>query len=480
MKHRIVVLGAGYAGAFATGNLARRLSPADTEITVVNAAPDFVERMRLHQLASGQDLTTRPLADVFAGTGVRLRVARVTSIDPERRTVTVTGETGAVAADGEAGVRELTYDTLLYALGSSVSHHGVPGAAEYAYDVAGRASALRLRERLTALGEGGSVLVVGEGLTGIETATELAESRPDLSVALAARGELGAWLSPKARRHLRRAFDRLGVTVHEHTTVAAVEPARAIAADGTSLPADVTVWSAGFAVHPIAAAAGLRVSGTGQIVVDRTMRSVSHPDVYAAGDSAYAIGENGRPLPMSCASAGYTNMQATAAIIARLTGREVPTVGLKYHGNHISLGRRDAIFQAVDGEVRSRSWYLGGRTTARLKAGVLKGAALGIAHPTFGMPKRRRRLVAVPDGGGVRAASTKATGPKTADAHTTDPKTTRVNTTSAKSAGVKSAGVKSAGAKSVGVKSAGAKSVGVKSAGAKSAGVKSAGANVTA
>lgn len=456
MKHRIVVLGAGYAGAFAAGNLARRLSPADTEITVVNAAPDFVERMRLHQLASGQDLTTRPLAEVFAGTGVRLRVARVTGIDPERRTVTVTGE---------AGDRELTYDTLLYALGSSVAHHGVPGAAEYAYDVTGRASALRLRERLTELGEGGSVLVVGEGLTGIETATELAESRPDLSVALAARGELGAWLSPKARRHLRRAFDRLGVTVHEHTAVAAVEPARAIAADGTSLPADVTVWSAGFAVHPIAAAGGLRVAETGQIVVDRTMRSVSHPDVYAAGDSAYAIGENGRPLPMSCASAGYTNMQATAAIIARLTGREVPTVGLKYHGNHISLGRRDAIFQAVDGEVRSRSWYLGGRTTARLKAGVLKGAALGIAHPTFGMPKRRRRLATVPDRSGVWAAGTKATGPKTADARTTDAKTTDAKTTSVKSAGAHSAGAQSAGAQSAGVKSAG---------------VKSAGANVTA
>ncbi|MBQ0914492.1 NAD(P)/FAD-dependent oxidoreductase [Streptomyces sp. RM99] len=386
MKHRIVVLGAGYAGAFAAGNLARRLSPADTEITVVNAAPVFVERMRLHQLATGQDVVFRELSDVFAGTGVRLRVARVTGLDPERRSVCVTGE------DGDA---ELAYDTLLYALGSSVDHHGVPGAAEHAFDVTGRYSALRLRERLAGLDAGGSVLVVGEGLTGIESVTEFAESRPDLSVALAARGELGAWLSPGARRHLRRAFDRLGVTVHEHTRVEAVEPTRVITADGTSLPADVTVWSAGFAVHPLAAASGLEVTETGRIVVDRTMRSVSHPDVYAAGDSAHAIGDNGRPLPMSCASAGVTNMQATAAIVARLTGREVPTTGLKYYGNHISLGRRDAIFQMVDGDVRSKSWYLGGRTAARLKAGVLKGAGWGIAHPTFGVPKRRRRLTAV-------------------------------------------------------------------------------------
>lgn len=408
MKHRIVVLGAGYAGAFAAGNLARRLSPADVEVTVVNAVPEFVERMRLHQLASGQDLAVRKLADVFAGTGVRLRLARVTGVDPERRTVSVTG------GGGDGGDDELSYDTLLYALGSSVAHHGVPGVAEYAFDVTGRSSALRLRERLEGLGEGGTVLVVGEGLTGIETATEFAESRPDLSVALAARGELGAWLSPKARRHLRRAFDRLGITVHEHTGVEAVEAARVIAADGTSIPADVTVWAAGFAVHPIAAASGLEVAGAGQIVVDRTMRSVSHPDVYAAGDCAYAIGENGLLLPMSCASAGFTNMQATAAIIARLTGGEVPTVGLKYYGNHISLGRRDAIFQMVDGEVRSKSWYLGGRTAAQLKSGILKGSWWGIAHPTFGQPKRRRRLVTTPDasnasnaptGAGARAAA---------------------------------------------------------------------------
>jgi NADH dehydrogenase FAD-containing subunit len=399
MKHRIVVLGAGYAGAFAAGNLARRLSPADTVITVVNAVPDFVERMRLHQLAIGQDLASRKLADIFAGTGVRLRLARVTGVDPERRTVAVTG------GDDEDGDDELAYDTLLYTLGSSVAQRGVPGVAEYAFDVTGRSSALRLRERLAGLGEGGTVLVVGEGLTGIETATEFAESRPDLSVALAARGEPGAWLSPKARRHLRQAFDRLGITVHEHTGIEAVEPTRAIAADGTSIPADVTVWSAGFAVSPIAAAGGLAVAGTGQIVVDRTMRSVSHPDVYAAGDCAYAIGENGRPLPMSCASAGYTNMQATAAIIARLTGGEVPTSGLKYYGNHISLGRRDAIFQMVDGDVRSKSWYLGGRTAARLKSGVLKGAGWSIVHPTFGMPKRKRRLATAPDRSGVRAAA---------------------------------------------------------------------------
>lgn len=382
MKHRIVVLGAGYAGAFAAGNLARRLSPADVEVTVVNAAPDFVERMRLHQLAAGQDLSFRPLAEVFAGTGVRLRRARVTALHPERRTVELDG--------GD----ELGYDTLLYALGSAAADRGVPGVAEHAHDVTGLGRALRLRERLAGLGAGAAVLVVGEGPTGIETATELAEARPDLAVALAARAELGAALGPRARRHLRRAFDRLGVTVHEHTRITAVEPGLARTADGRALPAAATVWAAGFAVPSLAAAAGLRVDEDGRVLVDAAMRSLSHPEIHAIGDCAHATGANGRPLPMSCASAGATAAQATAAIVARLTGRQESPAAPKYYGNHLSLGRRDAVFQMVDAQARAKSWYLGGRAAARLKAGVLAGAGWGIAHPTFGVPHRRRRLAA--------------------------------------------------------------------------------------
>ncbi|MGS2615816.1 NAD(P)/FAD-dependent oxidoreductase [Micromonospora sp. LZ34] len=402
MKHRIVVLGAGYAGAYVAGNLARRLSPADTEITVVNAEPDFVERLRLHQLAAGQEIEARKLADVFAGTGIRLRLARVTAVDPECRVVAV--------ADADGG-GELGYDTLLYALGSHGDDRGVPGVTEHAFDIAARPSALRLRERLGSLSrrdEGGRVLVVGDGLTGIETATEIAESRPGLSVALIARGELGARLSAGARSHLRRACGRLGITVLEHTSVEAVEAARVRCADGTALASDVTVWTAGFAVNPIAAASGLEVTENGRIVVDRTMRSVSHPNVYAAGDSAYAIGDNGRPLPMSCASAGFTGLQATDAIVGRLTGRKIASTKLVYPGNHISLGRRDGILQLVDDDARAKPRYVGGRKAARIKSGILKISLWSISHPTFGLPKRKHRLAAAPDASAKKAVGVAA------------------------------------------------------------------------
>jgi NADH dehydrogenase FAD-containing subunit len=394
MRHRIVVLGAGYAGAYVAGNLARRLSRKDVKITVVNAVPDFVQRMRLHQLAAGRDIEAPTLAGVFAGTGIELRLARVTAIDPERRIVTMADADSVAGGGGELG-----YDTLVYALGSRGDDGSVPGAAEHAFDVAARPSALRLRERLDSLdrlGGGGNVVVVGDGLTGIESATEIAEARPGLSVTLVARHELGARLSAGARRYLRRACDRLGVTVVEHTSVEAVEATRVRFADGTTLPSDATVWTAGFALSPIAAAGGLQVTGKGQIVVDRTMRSVSHPDVYAIGDSVHAIGDNGRPLPMSCASAGYTGRQAIEAIVGRLTGRRIAHTKLVHTYNHISLGRRNAILQTVDDQGQAKPKYQGGRQPSRVQAAIHRTALWATSHPTYGLPKRRHRLATAP------------------------------------------------------------------------------------
>ncbi|MEU4240175.1 FAD-dependent oxidoreductase [Actinoplanes sp. NPDC026619] len=358
MKHRIVILGAGYAGTHAAGRLARRLHPGDAEITLVNAEPDFVERIRLHQLATGQDLRPRPLRDLYAKTHVTVRTARVTAVDVNRRTVQL--------SDGE-----LPYDTLVYALGSTATADG--------HHVASRPAALRVRDRLRELAAGSTVRVVGGGLTAIEAVTEIAESRPDLTVSIAAREVVGGWLSDKARQHLARAFTRLGVTVHDRTEIAPGD-----------MTADLTVWTTGFAAHPIAAASGLTVAGTGQIEVDATMRSVSHPDVYAVGDAGFAAGPGDKPLRMSCASGVPMAWQAADAIAARLTGREVKTIPLRYYGQCISLGRHDGIVQWVTPDDRAKQSALTGAAAARVKEFVCAGAAWGTAHPTVLVVRRHR------------------------------------------------------------------------------------------
>ncbi|MEU9088996.1 FAD-dependent oxidoreductase [Streptomyces sp. NPDC048428] len=387
-QHRIIVLGAGYSGATAAGRLAKRLRREDVAITLVNAEPDFVERVRMHQLAVGQELTPRPFSEMFAGTGVALKYAKVTGIDADLKHVTVVDAEGA-----EDGVEELPYDTLVYALGSGWNSQGVPGTAEHAHEIAGRPGALRLRERLAGLDAGQQVLVIGGGLTGVEAATEFAEARPDLDIALAVRSGLGDTLSPKGRGHLRKVLDKLGITVHEHTAVTEVAAGHVTTADGTSLPASVTVWTAGFAVHPIAEATTLKVSDTGQIAVDATMRSLSHPDVYAIGDAALVAGPGDKPLRMSCASGVPTAWQAADAIAARLTGTKLPKTSLRYFNQCISLGRKEGLIQYVTADDRAVSTALTGRFAAAYKELVCKGAAWGVAHPTLGLPARRRPVV---------------------------------------------------------------------------------------
>ena len=393
MKHRIVVLGAGYAGANAAGRLARQLHPDDVEITVVNADPDFVERVRLHQLASGQDLPRRVLADILGPRNIRVVAARVTAVDVDRRTVELAHAGGAQAL----GDRAPAYDTLVYALGSTVADHGVPGVAEHSHNIAGTAAALRLRATLDNVPRGARILVVGGGLTAIEAATEIAESHRGLDIAIVARDRVGGWLGDTAQRHLRTSLARLGVTVYEHTDVTRVD-AHGVATDThETIAGDVTVWTAGFAVHPIAAATALTVGDDGRIVVDGTMRSVSHPGVYAIGDAALADGAGGRPLRMSCASGIPMAWAAADALAARLTGRAVRESTIGYTVQCISLGRRDGIIQRVTPDDRATGVAVTGRVAARIKEFVCAGAAWSIAHPTVLLPHRRRHLAVTGD-----------------------------------------------------------------------------------
>lgn len=384
MTHRIVVLGAGYTGAVAAGRLARRLHGDEVQVTVVNAEADFVERVRMHELASGRELKPRPLAEVFKGTGIVLRLAKVTGVNVDDKTVTLDS------------AEELAYDTLVYALGSHWNDHGVPGAAEYAEQIASRPGALKVRDRLAGLAAGQTVTVVGGGLTGIEGVTEIAEAHPHLNVSLVAAGGLGDWVSPKGQEHLRKVFAKLGITVHEHAKVARVEADAVVTADGTAIPSAVTVWTTGFAVHPIAAATTLETLPNGQIVVDDMMASVSHPDVYAVGDAAQANGSTGQPLRMSCASGTFTAYQAADAIAARLTGGKLPHTTIRYFQQCISLGRKEGLIQFVTADDQTKKSSLRGWGAAAYKEIICWGAYVGVANPTLGMPVRRRRIAQQP------------------------------------------------------------------------------------
>ena len=388
MTTRIVVVGAGYAG-LAAAKLAARWTGA--EVTLVNAGDRFVERVRLHQLAAGQPLRDLPLAGLLRGTGVRLVVDRVTGIDAATRTVRLGG-------------RELGYDRLVYAAGSQADLDSVPGAARYAYPLASYPEASRLRAHLADSGDGGTVAVVGGGLTGIEAAAELAETLHRLKVRLVTGGVLGEALSLRGRRYLWRTFERLGVDVRECARVAEVRAdGLLLAGGGDSAPGDLprserapgtgagsdhvaattVVWTAGFRVSDLARRAGLAVDGAGRMIVDQTLRSVSHPEVSGVGDAAAIRRADGLELRMACATGMPSAQQAVRAMAAELAGREPRPLRYRYLNQCISLGRRDGLVQFVHADDTPREAVLTGRLAALYKEAIVRGTVLFERHPTL-------------------------------------------------------------------------------------------------
>ncbi|MEV4094684.1 NAD(P)/FAD-dependent oxidoreductase [Streptosporangium saharense] len=366
MTHHIVVLGAGYAGLVAAKLAARQ---AGTRVTLVNQRDHFVERVRLHQLATGQRLRDLPLTELLAGTGIELAVDTVTGIDADTRTVRL------------AQTAQVNYDTLIYALGSQADLSLVPGAAEHAHTVATFDQAERLRARLR---DGGTAVVVGGGLTGIEAAAELAECLPEVKVRLVTEGALGGALSRKAQRHLNAVFARLGVEVHEHARVAEVRDDHVTLEGGDRLGADVTIWTTGFRVPELAREAGFSVDDAGRLLVDPTLRSVSHPEVYGIGDAAAVRTADGMELRMACATGLPVAQQAVRAIAARRAGRTPRPVRFRYANQCVSLGRHDGLIQFVRGNDSPVEMVLTGRMAAVYKEAIVRGTIIALRHP--GMP----------------------------------------------------------------------------------------------
>jgi NADH:quinone reductase (non-electrogenic) len=360
-RTHVVVVGGGYAGTLAANRLRQR---ADIDITLINSRPVFVERIRLHQLVAGTGAATADY-DTLLGDGIRLVVDTVERIEARDRRVLLTS--GA----------ELSYDYLIYAVGSTgalpAKASGVPGAAEFAHSVADLESAQRLRHALADLPLAAPVTVVGGGLTGIETASELAEvGRP---VTLVCGGVLGPSLSNRGRRSVAKQLRKLGVGVLESVAAREVRWDAVVLADGTVLPSGATVWTAGFAVPDLAARSGLRTDFLGRLLTDETLTSIDDPRIVAAGDSA---APSGQPLRMSCQAAGPLAAQAANTVLSRVAGKPPAVLNQAFVGQCISLGRAHGTLQFARADDTPVNVVAGGRAAASIKEAVCKGTLWAI------------------------------------------------------------------------------------------------------
>ncbi|NJC74271.1 FAD-dependent oxidoreductase [Planosporangium thailandense] len=367
--HRVLILGAGYAGMAAAIQLAARVKRrGDVHVTVVNAQERFTERLRLPMTATGQQVAELSIPKLLEGTGARFVHGWVTAVDPAAKIVRIDDE------------RVLHYDTLVYGLGSVADTAAVPGVEDYGYTLNSAQDAEVLADQLARLGSG-TVVVGGSGLTGIESAAEIAEQHPHLNVALLGRQEPGAAMNPKAKAYLQSALKRLGVQVRSGVEIVKVLPDAVELADGESVVADVFLWTSGTRVSPLAAAAGLTVDERGRIVTDAALRSVSHPQVYAVGDAA-AIRQGYGVMHGTCQGGMPTGVHAAVSIVRAQEGKQPKPFRFGYYHTPVSLGRHDGVVQFTHPDDSPRRIYLTGRIAARYKEKVTASP-----WPTYGRMK---------------------------------------------------------------------------------------------
>jgi NADH:ubiquinone reductase (H+-translocating) len=338
---RVVVIGAGYGGLMAALRAAGHV-----DVTLIDPALSFTERVREHELATGRADITHPLALFLRHKRIKHLPARAIGIDTDLRHVVT-----------DDGVRH-RYERLVYALGSRTRDFGVGSDASGRVFTAENADQLRKR-----LDDGpGCLTVVGAGNSGIEMAAELAESEPDWHVRLVTAGPVGPALSERGRAHVRAVLAGLGVTVEENRPVGVGE-----------IDSDVIVWTASLEANSeLARSAGIALTGAGRIEVDPMLRSVSHPDVYAVGDAAAACTERAGVLRMACATALPVGSRAGRNVVAELRGAEPEPLDFRYHAQCLSLGRRDGLVQFVEADDSPKSTIVTGRLAAFIKEQVVR------------------------------------------------------------------------------------------------------------
>lgn len=261
----LLLVGAGHAHL----EILRRqaLEPLPVELTVVT-----LDRLQIYSgMVPGflrgtyaQEEIAADVARLTARAGGRLVLGKAVAVDPGGRIVRL-----------ESG-EEVPYDLASFAVGSNTAGIDAPQVAG-AQGVKPMHRVLALRERLRSES---SVAVVGGGAAGVEVA--LACQAP--KVWLLDRKQLLASYPERFRRRALALLAARGIETRVGQPVAKVEADRLELADGSEIPADLTIWLTGAVAWPLFQSSGLPLDGRGFLLIDDSLRSLGDPRIFAAGD----------------------------------------------------------------------------------------------------------------------------------------------------------------------------------------------------
>lgn len=373
--HRIVVVGGGAGGLELATALGNRLGKrGKAKIVLVDAALSHIWKPLLHEVAAGTINSFEDELNYFAHGAknhFEFQHGRMDGINRERKTIhlaPLTDEHGEAIADG----RDLGYDTLVIAIGSTSNDFGTAGARENCIFLDSRPQADRFQKKLLqmylqahAMPEDApvkpelNIAIVGAGATGVELAAELHHASHEfleyglddihphhvnISIIEAAPRVLPA-LPEKASRSVHESLTRLGIKIHTGQMVTEITPEGLRTKDGLFVPASLKVWSAGIKAQDfLKDFGGLETNRINQLVVRPTLQTTRDDNIYAFGDCASCqLPGMERPLPPRAQTA---NQQATflaKALDARLSDGRLPAFRYHDYGSLISISSANTV-----------------------------------------------------------------------------------------------------------------------------------------
>jgi NADH dehydrogenase len=371
-RPRVAILGGGFGGIGA----AQKLADADAEVVLLDRHDYHTFQPLLYQLATGlldESGVGHSIRDLLKHQpNATFHKATVTAVDLDARTV----ET--------AELEPLTYDYLVLALGAEVNFFGTSGAAEHAFPMYTLPDAVRLKRHVLEKWEAAdrdpglvddgalTVVVVGGGPTGVETAGALAELyRADFAkdyptlpqegariVLVEAGPTVFAMFKPNLREYTEKALEERTVEVVTGDAVDSITPTRVTLKSGTELKSHTLVWGAGLQGNALVQSLGLELERGNRIGVGPELTLADRPEVYVVGDiAAIPDAKTGQSLPQLGSVALQSGEAAGKSIAQRIAGKKAAPFKYKDKGTMATIGRRAAVVQ-----------MLGGRTMKGTKA----------------------------------------------------------------------------------------------------------------
>ncbi|WP_164920820.1 NAD(P)/FAD-dependent oxidoreductase [Thermosynechococcus vestitus] len=339
MRSQICILGGGFGGLYTALRLAQFPWSSPPEITLVDHSDRFVFTPLLYELITGELEAWEiapPFVELLRDTPVVFHQGAVTTIDLQEKTVHL--------GKGDP----FTYEKLVLALGGETPKSTIPGVAADALTFRTLSDAYRLEEALQRCEHSDRdrirVVVVGAGPSGVELACKLAERLGSRGrIRLVDRNPEILKSSPEFNRKAAlRALEDRGVWIDLETTPVALTRDRISLQYKDrvdELPVDIVLWTVGTAVSPVIAALDLPKTASGRLQVTPTLQVVDHPDIFALGDAADAVDEQGQPIPHTAQAAFQQADYVAWNLWASLSDRPLLPCRYSHLGEMLTLGR---------------------------------------------------------------------------------------------------------------------------------------------